>query len=582
MTADATPNAVPVDQWAGQFYPGFEPGHASMPWVTDPLGPFQPADNDAFWFRDGLHFGRGIAPASVALLDDAQTLGTQTAAEIVGVPPSKGSVDRFIGTHIYLGVVGVSSPWEIGARAERFGTFVRPRLADFDSYWGTYETELRAGYDHFDNLDLDAMGRDELWQSLQDAYVFHRRGWYIHFEVMYSLVTNYLAFYQLAVDLDLDPRLVSRYLAGKPTFYIETDEQLWKLAGRARELGVADAITDGDTADARSRIEATAQGGTWWAEFEAFLEVYGQRMEETCMMETAPWVEDPAPALHKLDAILRNPDDHDFEVAQREAIETRDAYIEAAREELGGGEELAQFNEMLATNQAANFAWWNDEHNALIDRRIAIPVRRLTLTLAPHLVEEGRISEPTDMFFVFKHELYDAMGGDEAEWERLKALIPERRAYYDQWRERGPELPPVVGTVPPRIEDPIMIEIFGITEHYLRTVTASESQAQLTGFPASRGVAEGTARVIHSVNQLSELEPGEILVCNGTTAEWTAVYGIIKACVCDGGGSLSHAAIVSREYGVPCVVGTARATATISTGDQLRVDGNEGTVEIIG
>ena len=245
--------------------PGLRARPRVHPWVTDPLGPFQPADNDAFWFRAGLHFGGGIAPASVALLDDAQTLGTQTAAEIVGVPPSKGSVDRFIGT---------------------------------------------------------------------------------------------------------------------------------------------------------------TQGGTWWAELEAFLEVYGQRMEETCMMETAPWVEDPAPALHKLDAILRNPDDHDFEVAQREAIETRDAYVEAAREELGGGEELAQFNEMLATNQAANFAWWNDEHNALIDRRIAIPVRRLTLALAPHLVEEGRISEPTDMFFIFKHELYDAMGGDEAEWKRLKALIP--------------------------------------------------------------------------------------------------------------------------------------------------------------
>ena len=55
-------------------------------------------------------------------------------------------------------------------------------------------------------------------------------------------------------------------------------------------------------------------------------------------------------------------------------------------------------------------------------------------------------------------------------------------------------------------------------------------------------------------------EPGEILVCGGTTTEWTPAFGIIAACVCDTGGSLTHAAIVSREYGIPCVVGTAIAT----------------------
>jgi pyruvate,water dikinase len=56
--------------------------------------------------------------------------------------------------------------------------------------------------------------------------------------------------------------------------------------------------------------------------------------------------------------------------------------------------------------------------------------------------------------------------------------------------------------------------------------------------------------VITSVTEISKVQPGEILVCGGTTTEWTPVFGIIKACVCDTGGSLTHAAIVSREYGI--------------------------------
>jgi len=68
------------------------------------------------------------------------------------------------------------------------------------------------------------------------------------------------------------------------------------------------------------------------------------------------------------------------------------------------------------------------------------------------------------------------------------------------------------------------------------------------------------ARVITTVSDLHLVEPGEILVCGGTTTEWTPAFGIITACVCDTGGSLTHAAIVSREYGIPCVVGTAIAT----------------------
>jgi len=88
--------------------------------------------------------------------------------------------------------------------------------------------------------------------------------------------------------------------------------------------------------------------------------------------------------------------------------------------------------------------------------------------------------------------------------------------------------------------------------------------------------------VILEIERLSELEPGKILVAPVTSPSWTPVFGKIAAAVSDIGGIMSHAAIVSREYGLPAVVGTGNATSRIKTGDRVRVDGDRGTVTILG
>ena len=77
------------------------------------------------------------------------------------------------------------------------------------------------------------------------------------------------------------------------------------------------------------------------------------------------------------------------------------------------------------------------------------------------------------------------------------------------------------------------------------------------------------------------MRDGEILVCGSTSPAWAPIFSKIKATVTDVGGVMSHAAIVAREYGLPAVVGTGRATAAIHTGQTIRVDGTEGTVTLL-
>jgi pyruvate,water dikinase len=78
-----------------------------------------------------------------------------------------------------------------------------------------------------------------------------------------------------------------------------------------------------------------------------------------------------------------------------------------------------------------------------------------------------------------------------------------------------------------------------------------------------------------------DVEPGEVLVAPATDPSWASIMFLSSALVVDIGGALSHAAIVARELGVPCVVNTVSGTRTIRTGDHVRVDGANGVVTIL-
>ncbi len=103
----------------------------------------------------------------------------------------------------------------------------------------------------------------------------------------------------------------------------------------------------------------------------------------------------------------------------------------------------------------------------------------------------------------------------------------------------------------------------------------------IVGRPACSGVVEGTVRVATTVTEAQALQPGEILVAPVTDVGWTPYFTLIAALVTDIGSSVSHGAVVAREYGLPCVVNTQGATRVLRTGDRVRVDGDRGTVTIL-
>lgn len=134
-------------------------------------------------------------------------------------------------------------------------------------------------------------------------------------------------------------------------------------------------------------------------------------------------------------------------------------------------------------------------------------------------------------------------------------------------------------------KDLVMLRQFGrprTTWEWQRPVKArrlaAHSDVVLSGLAASPGTHQGVARVVRSSEDFSRVSRGDILVCQATTPSWTPLFGIAGAVVADLGGALSHAAIVAREYGIPAVLNTSRATSALHDGDHYVVDGDKGIV----
>ena len=359
-------------------------------------------------------------------------------------------------------------------------------------------------------MDHSALSLTDLRENLIQARQYHKRAFEIHFEVMYPLLANYVGFYSMCTELGLDPGQIGKFLQGYDTKIMETDRELWKLTTAARAAGLESVFAAHDADGIRAAL--AAHGGTastWLTQFDDFLQIYGWRTEGSCDIALPSWIEDPTPALGTIKTFLLKDTDHDFEAARNAAVEEREAAVDAARSTLTL-EEQKLFDGGLASCRAANFPWWQDDHNYYIDLRISLPMRWACQAIADRVGADHQ----DDTLYLFWEEIMDVSAGRRPYDAGLRSLVEQRKQYFDYWLQRRPSLPKVVGTIPESVNDPILIEIFGLNSHFLRAVEAVSSGGQvktLTGVPASKGIGRGAARVLHNADELHRLSPGEVL-----------------------------------------------------------------------
>lgn len=278
--------------------------------------------------------------------------------------------------------------------------------------------------------------------------------------------------------------------------------------------------------------------------------------------------------------------------------ETIDRPTDALREERD--RITAEYRELLADDARAVFDEklglarlvfpYVEDHNFYIEHWAMSVFWRRIRRLGEILADAGFWNDAEDIFYVRRDELQQvifdygngwAIGVEPMGPHYWPAEIARRKKIIAALERKAP--PPAMNEPPAVVTEPFTIMLYGITSEAVSGwLSTSEDASALGGMAASPGVVEGVARVIGGAEELGEVREGEILVTRITAPSWGPVFGRIAAAVTDIGGMMSHAAIVCREYGLPAVTGVGSATTTIRTGQRLRVDGNTGTVSVLG
>jgi pyruvate,water dikinase len=357
----------------------------------------------------------------------------------------------------------------------------------------------------------------------------------------------------------IDARTVHELLRSLPhNGTTEMDLELWALAARLRD----------DPESARALAEAApAELAGRWADgllprvaqdgLTAFLGAHGHRAVAEIDLGMPRWWDDPTYVLGVIANYLRLTDpgqapDAVFARGATAADAARAQVVAAVRERSAVRAALTGW----ALRRMRELAGLRETHKDYLVRLFAV-ARAEFLAVGRDLVGRGLLDHADDVVWLDRGELREAVGGAD-----LRERIVERRAEYDRELQRR--------------HVPRILLSDGTEPEALATSTVAADGA-LTGTAASAGTVTGIARVVLDPVG-AHLEPGEILVVPSTDPGWTPLFLTAGGLVMEMGGSNSHGAVVAREYGIPAVVGVPDATATISTGDRITVDGAAGTV----
>ena len=188
----------------------------------------------------------------------------------------------------------------------------------------------------------------------------------------------------------------------------------------------------------------------------------------------------------------------------------------------------------------------------------------------------GRLDAADDVLFLRYNELRAFVGDRSA----IDARGDRRAAPGRAGGRRAVQPRDWVGTVTEsQLDFPYWVN-WGYPERFHRQQSARRPHRSPAS-PARPGVVEGTARVVRTVDEFDEVAEGDILVCQMTNPAWVVLFTKIAGLVTDTGGTTSHPAVLSREFGIPAVSAPPSATQRIATGDRIRVDGSAGVVEIL-
>jgi pyruvate,water dikinase len=500
-----------------------------------------------------------------------------------GVPFGKDWLGKIVEGYVHSAVVP-RDPQEEAELAPYFN-MVMPVYADkFLGWWkNRLLPEILRNFEYLDNFPMETSSLPELMILLEDAIDIQERHFRLHWVLNLAQFQTSMTFEKMLVEYlgEKHKELAGRILVSDEDRNWDSIRELWKMKEQAKKSAAIKAAFDQNdhAPGVMKALAGSEEGRQLLKEIDNYKMEYGNKSMYSHEYIYTTWREDPTPIVEALRGYLIS--DYDYEKDVRGLREGRDKAI-AEMWSLFPKDRTNEDREKLqsALDLALKMTPLTPDHHFYMDQGTYARVRLVLMAIGRKLVQLGVLNQPDDVMFLKYHELrvlsanFSAFDG--------KALTRKRRQGRDKAFGVRPRL--WAGTIThwSLYQEPYKQGLWDWPDIYERSKQASKQPAgTLRGLGASAGVVEGTARLVQSPEQFDQVTKGDVLVCKMTNPAWVVLFTKISGLVTDSGGALSHPAVVSREFGIPAVVGTTSATQKIKTGQRIRVNGASGVVEIL-
>lgn len=552
-----------------------------------------PADiPPGFWTRESIHAPDPLTPMMNSIWD--YNAGLRRAAEEFGflITPIGAEIAGWVYTAVEpvgapKGAPAPPPPWLLPVLA-RIVPGLRRRVRQcltavrtdapgrtVEHWYSQWRPEVIERISRLEGVDLSKLGDDELLDHLVATGSLIRDTAPIHYLVDFAHM-----FAVGELGLLMQDRLGWRddqlfeLCSGLSTSSTEPARQLARLAREALRnptLTAAFQTPSGPTVD-----ELTSLDPQFAVAFAAYQKQFGCRVLHDDVLQPTLG-ESPDFTLRLVrDQVVRG---YDPDEDQRQLTSRRHAAEEAARTALSVADR-AQFDRLLTRAQHAYAA---REDNELFTTTIPLALVRLAaLQVGRRLLALHCVDHADDVFFhpletacAALHEGTDLRASSRLR-RRERAWVETHPGPLSYGHDPGP--PPSLAGFPQEVQHTARIFSW-ILDRALNTPRSAAPPSSLTGVAASPGRYRGPVRVILNETQFDKLRLGDVLVATNPSPVWSVLFPSIGALVTDVGGSLSHPAIIAREFRVPAVVSTQVATQQLTDGQMVTVDGTAGTIE---
>jgi rifampicin phosphotransferase len=549
-----------------------------------------------FWTRDTAHFTGPISPMGRSFYGRMIGNAMSPALREFGLMLDGVEV-REIGGYIYVRIVppggkeGPAPPWwllgivvrvhpGIRATVKRAREAERSGLGDqlIDRWSSEWRDSLLRRIDEFKRVDLTPLSDGELDTEIERRLAFYQESNHIHFRLFIPFMKAVTGLVFSCRDvLGWETRQTMELVSGLSEMSTEPSRRLAELADMARGRPAVRAALRSIDGTAATRLRQTDP--EFAAAFDAYQDEFGVRALGEDVREPT-LAERPEITLGLLKGQIESDISAD-EVAARLAERREQVAHEARRLLRNRPADLARFEEILARAQRT-YPVREDNSFPTYQAQGGL-FRYALLETGRRLADRGVIERRDDVMFLELPEARAALrgGGD------FTALVARRKGEF-AWslanpgpltygQDPGP--PPDMRAVPIEVRS-LMEALMWFVENDLQTPPVEGNG--IRGVGASAGTYTGPARVIRNASEFHKLQPGDVLVCPVTSPVWSVLFSNAGALVTDGGGILSHSAIIAREYGIPAAVATGDATSKLTDGQIVTVDGVQGTVRVDG